>query len=287
MVQLSEESGSVKYGRMVETVRPIHKKSTLNILVLNLMPNKIETENQFKKLFRKIEFKIELTFLRTATYQSKNTPKSYLLNHYKTLTEVSLDQFDGFICTGSPVETLPFETVAYWNELIEIFEAIHKNEIPSYYICWGAQAVLNYRYGIQKVLLPEKQFGVYIHEVTRKEIFGFIGFPDEIPLPVSRYTGTIRKEIEANPNLEIILDSHDARVCLVLNNSMNEFYNFNHFEYDKDTLKKEYIRDINNGLYPNLPENYFPNNDTKSEPVNNWAENAVTFFNYWLLHITS
>ena len=100
---------------------------------------------------------------------------------------------------------------------------------------------------------------------------------------------TVFMEIQVKwmPNLEIILDSHDAGICLVSNNSMNEFYNFNHFEYDTDTLKKEYIRDINNGLYPNLPENYFPNNDTKNEPVNNWAENAVTFFNYWLLHITS
>ena len=173
MVRFSEESGSVKYGWTVKIVRPNHKKSTLKILVLNLMPNKIETENQFKKLFGKIEFQIELTFLRTATYESKNTPKSYLVNHYKTLTEVSLDQFDGFICTGSPVETLPFEAVAYWDELIEIFETVQKNEIPSYYICWGAQAVLNYRYGIQKVPLPEKQFGVYIYKVTQKEIFDF------------------------------------------------------------------------------------------------------------------
>ena len=287
MVRLSEERGSVKYGRTVKTVRPIHKNSTLKILILNLMPNKIETENQFKKLFGKIDSQIELTFLRTATYESKNTPKSYLLNHYKTLSEVSLDQFDGFICTGSPVETLPFEAVEYWDELMEIFEAINKNGILSYYICWGAQAVLNYRYGIQKVLLPEKQFGVYIHKVSQKEISNYIGFSDEIPLPVSRYTGTIRKDIEANPNLEILLDSHNAGVSLVSNNSMNEFYNFNHFEYDTDTLKKEYIRDLNNGLYPNLPENYFPNNDTKNEPVNIWAENAITFFNYWLLHISS
>ena len=287
MSRIIEKSDSIKYGRTKKVLRPPHKVPTLKVLILNLMPNKIETENQFNKLFEKIEHQIELTFLRTATYESKNTPKPYLLNHYKTLAEVSLDQFDGFICTGSPIETLPFEAVAYWDELIEIFEAIHRNQIHSYYICWSAQAILNYRYGIQKVPLKVKQSGIYIHKVVQKKISDFIGFPDEIPLPVSRYTGTIRKEIEANPNLEIILDSLDAGVCLVLNNSLNEFYNFNHFEYETDTLKKEYHRDIKNGLYPNLPKNYFPDNDIRNQPVNNWAKYAVTFFNYWVLHITS
>ncbi len=282
MGQISEKNGSRNDGRPVNTDRPYPNGFSHEILILNLMPNKIETENQFYGLFGKLDSKVELTFLRTATYEPKNTSKSYLDNHYKVISELNLDQYDGFICTGSPVETLPFEAVEYWNELLQIFERIHQHELPGYYICWGAQAVLNYRYGIQKVLFPKKQFGVFDHSLIDSPNPMIEGISKNVQIPVSRYTGVNREDIIANSELDILLDSKEAGLCLIANNRYNEYYNFNHFEYDTHTLEKEYKRDISSGLDMDIPKNYYPKNIPDNIPANCWESNAVKVFNNWI-----
>ena len=276
-VQVQEDKGQPSKGRPTP-----FDGETLKILILNLMPNKIETEKQFKRLLVDSNPGIELSFMRTESYASKNTSGEYLKNHYKTLSDVSSEKYDGFICTGSPVETFPFHEVNYWGELLKIFDWVEKNKIPSYYICWAGQALLNHRYKIEKFLLPQKQFGVYSHQLQNLSNPLVQGLPKHIPIPVSRYTGVNREDIEAVSDLEILLDSPEAGLCLIANKRYNEYYNFNHFEYDTLTLADEYSRDLNRGEDVPLPANYFPGDDPQNSPVNTWNENAESVFNNWI-----
>lgn len=262
-----------------------HMKPTIKILILNLMPNKIDTENQFNRLFEELDYQIDITFLRLESYISKNTPLDYLKTNYGILSDISPTDYDGFICTGSPVETLPFEQVEYWDELTQIFDEIYKAGLPSNFICWGAQAVLYHRYEIKKYLLDKKMFGVFKHTFFNHELIGNIAFPSEVSIPVSRYTGLKKRDVLSVPELKIILDSDEAGVCLVSNTIHNEFYNFNHFEYDTITLSNEYSRDMDKGLNPNIPKYYFPDDNSDMAPSNTWNENALTFFNYWFARI--
>ena len=252
-----------------------------NVLLLNLMPNKIETENHFKNIFSKLSHSVKISFMRMESYESKNIPKSYLLENYKTLKEISFDDYDRFICTGSPVETLPFEKVDYWEELIEVFDRIKVHNIKSYYICWGAQAVLYYRYGIDKVKLKDKKFGLYEYNCNRNSLHNFYFLNKKIKIPVSRYTESIDTQIINNSDLSIVLSHKNKGICMLENKSLSEIYNFNHFEYDTLTLKNEYIRDINKKISIDIPKNYFPNDDVGQDPINSWTENAILFFDKW------
>ena len=252
-----------------------------NVLLLNLMPNKIETENHFKNIFSKLSHSVKISFMRMESYESKNIPKSYLLENYKTLKEISFDDYDRFICTGSPVETLPFEKVDYWEELIEVFDRIKVHNIKSYYICWGAQAVLYYRYGIDKVKLKDKKFGLYEYNFNRNSLHNFYFLSKKIKIPVSRYTESIDAQIVNNSDLSIVLSHKKEGICMLENKSLSEIYNFNHFEYDTLTLKNEYIRDINKKISIDIPKNYFPNDDVGQDPINSWTENAILFFDKW------
>ena len=252
-----------------------------NVLLLNLMPNKIETENHFKNIFSKLSHNVKISFMRMESYESKNIPKSYLLENYKTLKDISFDDYDRFICTGSPVETLPFEKVDYWEELIEVFDRIKVHNIKSYYICWGAQAVLYYRYGIDKVKLKDKKFGLYEYNFNRNNLHNFYFLKEKIKIPVSRYTESIDAQIVNNSDLSIVLSHKKEGICMLENKSLSEIYNFNHFEYDTLTLKNEYIRDINKKISIDIPKNYFPNDDFGQDPINSWTENAILFFDKW------
>ena len=256
----------------------------MKILVLNLMPNKIETENQITNVLKNKNFELEFTFLRTASYKSKNTDFSYLEKNYKVFDEISNLKFDGFICTGAPVETMKFNKVIYWDELKTIFKWVRKNFIPSYYICWGAQAALKIFYEIEKFTLNQKLSGIF-DQIIMKENKILKNLKKPIFIPVSRFTGTKMQKVLKKKDLEILLYSKKTGPCLIANKKFNEYYNFNHFEYSTGTLNDEYSRDKKNNLNINIPENYYPKNNPKNKPINCWSENAIIFYNNWLNEI--
>ena len=256
----------------------------MKILVLNLMPNKIETENQITNVLKNKNFELEFTFLRTASYKSKNTDFSYLEKNYKVFDEISNLKFDGFICTGAPVEKMRFNKVIYWDELKTIFKWVRKNSIPSYYICWGAQAALKIFYEIEKFTLNQKLSGIF-DQIIMKENKILKNLKKPIFIPVSRFTGTKMQKVLKKKDLEILLYSKKTGPCLIANKKFNEYYNFNHFEYSTGTLNDEYSRDKKNNFNINIPENYYPKNNPKNKPINCWSENAIIFYNNWLNEI--
>ena len=254
----------------------------MKIAVLNLMPNKVETENHLQKSLGKNDYDIEYTFLRTATYQSKISAHGYLEANYKIIDDIISEEFHGFICTGSPVETLPFESVLYMDELIQIMQWARNKTYSSYYICWGANVALYYFYGIEKILHEKKFSGIYDHDIIAPGTNLMNRLNGIIKIPVSRFAGVRRADIDAEPDLELLLHSEESGPCLITSKAHNEYYNFNHFEYDADTLSKEYHRDIKNGIEIDMPVNYFPNNNPQNEPVKCWDIHGTLFFNNWL-----
>lgn len=255
---------------------------SIKIAVLNLMPNKVETERHLKNKLCSLDKNLEFTFIKTATYVSKNTDPKYLNNNYKELNDIENQNFDAFICTGAPLEKIPFESVIYWRELTKIFDWARERIFSSYFICWGAQAALYHHYGIDKYLMKEKISGVFfqtkhnqIDPLTEK-------LPENIPVPVSRYANTKESDLLRYKELELILGSKDSGPCLVVNKKNNEYYNFNHFEYESDTLKNEYLRDLKVESKTPIPTNYFPNNNPKNEPIDCWIDNSKLFFNNWI-----
>ena len=254
----------------------------MKIAVLNLMPNKVETEDQLQKSLGQNNYGLEFTFLRTATYQPKNSDPAYLEANYKIIDDVLSEEFHGFICTGAPVETLPFESVLYMEELTQIIQWARKKTDSSYYICWGANVALYYFYGIENIVYEKKILGVFDHEIIDPDANLMDGLSGTIKIPVSRFSGVRRDDIDAEPDLELLLYSEESGPCLIASKTHNEYYNFNHFEYDADTLSKEYHRDIKNGMEIDIPVNYFPNNDPNNDPVKCWDINGTLFFNNWL-----
>jgi len=257
----------------------------MKIAVLNLMPNKIETENQLKKSLSQNNYNIEYTFIRTESYEPKNSDPGYLESNYKTIRDILSEEFQGFICTGAPVETLPFDSVLYMHELTQIIQWARENTISSYYICWGANAALHYFYGIEKILYEKKFSGVFDHEIINTDSKLMGGFSGKIKIPVSRFAGVKKEDVDAEPDLELLLYSKISGPCLLTSKTYKEYYNFNHFEYDADTLSNEYHRDINNGIKIEIPVNYFPNNDPNNTPINCWEIHGTLFFNNWLKNI--
>ena len=254
---------------------------SLKIAVLNLMPNKIETEQQLKKKISGLNKNPDFTFIKTATYTSKNTDLNYLNKFYYELNDIKNVNFDAFICTGAPLEKIPFESVIYWNELTEIFDWSRKNIFSSYFICWGAQAALYHYYGIKKYLMKKKLSGIFNQKKMLNDSL-IKQFPLEILVPVSRYATTKISDIKKNTDLTLILNSNISGPCLIANKNNNEYYNFNHFEYDFDTLKNEYLRDLKLDHRTPLPSNYFPDNNPQKKPIDCWSENSTIFFNNWL-----
>ena len=254
----------------------------LKILILNLMPTKIDTENQLLRLLGNSPLQVDIELLQTATHKSKNTSQSHLENFYKTFDQIRDNSYDGMIITGAPVEMLPFEDVDYWAELCEIMEWSKKNVYSTFHICWGAQAGLYYHFGIDKHELGGKISGIYSHSVLNPRHPLMRGFDDYFTMPHSRYTGVYREDIEKHNELEILAISRCAGVSVVCNKNGRQFFVMGHAEYDRNTLAGEYFRDVNKGIHPSIPFNYFPNNDPMERPVMTWKSNANLLYTNWL-----
>lgn len=254
----------------------------LKILLLNLMPEKTATETQLTRLLGNSPLQVELELIMTKSHVPKHTSKEYLLAFYKTFDDVKERNFDGMIITGAPVERLPFEEVEYWDELCEIMEWSKSHVTSTFHICWGAQAGLYYHFGIEKHELKEKLSGVYLHTADYKRSILLRGFDDEFYVPHSRHTGVRYEDVAAVPELKILASSKKAGLYIASTEGGKQIFVTGHSEYDYDTLKKEYIRDKNAGLEPNIPENYFPEDNPEKEPVMRWRSHANLLYSNWL-----
>ncbi|MBQ1535567.1 MAG: homoserine O-succinyltransferase [Ruminococcus sp.] len=253
----------------------------LKIAVLNLMPDKQNTELQLLRLLSNSPLQIEVTFIRLVTHQYKNTPASYLLNNYQPFYQIENKYFDGLIVTGAPVEKLEYEDVDYWGELSAIFEWAALHVTSTLYLCWGAQAGLYYHYGVRKSELDKKLSGVFSHTITDPQSELMRGIDKNFYAPHSRYTGLNKDDILSNDDLTIIAESDQTGVYIITDNKGNVFVN-GHPEYDLYRLSEEYIRDTDKGLSPDVPKNYFPDDDPDKEPVSRWLSASNLLFTNWL-----
>ena len=259
-----------------QNIRPLH------ILLLNLMPTKIETETQLARVLGNTPLQIELELIAPGGHVPKNTPQEHMLAFYRTFDDVKDRWFDGLIITGAPVELYDYEQVDYWPELCEIMEWSKTHVHSTLHICWGAQAALYYHYGIPKRTLDKKLFGVFRHTLEDKNYILFRGFDDKFWVPHSRNTTVYREDIEAVPELKILAASPEAGVYAVKTEGGRQVYVMGHAEYDRDTLKREYLRDMAAGLDTPFPKNYFPDDDPAKEPVVTWRSCAHLLYGNWL-----
>ena len=248
---------------MTQDIRP------LQILLLNLMPTKVDTETQLARVLGNTPLQIELELIAPSGHVSKNTSQEHMLAFYKTFDEVKDRTFDGLIITGAPVEQMPFEEVDYWPELCRIMEWSKTHVHSTLHICWGAQAGLYYHYGIPKRPLPHKLFGVFRHTVEEPNFMLFRGFDDQFWVPHSRNTTVDRADVEAVPALKILASSPEAGIYAIKTDKGRQIFIMGHSEYDRDTLKKEYLRDVEAGVDIQLPKNYFP--QRRPHPVVPWS----------------
>ena len=267
---------------MTETRAITQDIRPLRILILNLMPKKIETETQFARLLGNTPLQVEPTLIHTTTHQSKNVAEEHLLAFYKTFDDVKGENFDGMIITGAPVELMEFEEVEYWQELCEIMEWSKTHVHSTLHICWASQAGLYYHFGIQKKLLPEKIFGVYPHRVEHKNSILFRGFDDQFMVPQSRHTTFLREDVEKVHELKILASSDKTGIYAVSTKNGRQIFITGHSEYDGDTLNYEYTRDLSQGKPIQIPENYFVGNNPHNPPIVSWRAHANLLFSNWL-----
>ena len=267
---------------MTETRAITQDIRPLQILLLNLMPTKVDTETQLARVLGNTPLQIELELIAPSGHVSKNTSQEHMLSFYKTFADVRHRSFDGLIITGAPVEQMPFEQVDYWPELCEIMEWSKTHVHSTLHICWGAQAGLYYHYGIPKHLLEKKLFGVFEHTVEDPNFILFRGFDDTFLVPHSRNTTVLREDIEAVPELKVLSASPDAGVYAVKTEGCKQVFLFGHAEYDRDTLKKEYDRDVAAGIDIDVPKNYYPDNDPAKTPLVSWRSCAHLLYGNWL-----
>ena len=256
--------------------------NTINIAILNLMPLKEDTELQLLRKLSSVKKNIKITFFYVISYMGKNTNPDHMKKFYSTFAEIKNQKFDGLIITGAPVEQLNFEDVIYWNELKRIIDWSKANVKSTLYICWGAQAGLYYNYNIDKVLLDEKTFGVFEHNIIDKNSNILNGFEDGFKAPHSRHTTIKKSDIEMHPELTIVSESNDAGVFIVENKKQKEIYVTGHLEYAVDTLDKEYKRDIEKSLKIQIPKNYYPDNKIEEKPIFSWRENGDKLYSNWV-----
>ncbi len=261
---------------LTQDIRP------LRILLLNLMPKKIETETQFSRLLGNTPLQVELELIHTKSHRSKNVSQEHLLSFYKTFDDVKHQNYDGMIITGAPVEHLPFEEVEYWDELCEIMEWSRTHVHSTFHICWGAQAGLYYHFGIKKIPLEEKLFGVFPHEVTYKRSILFRGFDDRFMVPHSRHTSLLLEDVEKVSALKVLSMSEEAGVFALSTANGKQIFITGHPEYDPFTLKAEYDRDVSEGKPIKLPRHYFPNDDPTRTPLVSWRSHANLLYSNWL-----
>lgn len=254
----------------------------LKIILLNLMPLKVTTENQILRLLSNTPLQVEVTLLYPESYSSKNTPEEHLLSFYNTFREIKNHKFDGMIITGAPVEQMDFKEVDYWDELKEIMEWSKKNVTSTLHICWASQAGLNYHFDIPKYPLSKKIFGVFPHTLNVNNEPLFKGFDDIFYVPQSRHTEVKYEDIIKNENLDILSMSDDSGVYIVASKDRKQIFVSGHSEYDPGTLKFEYDRDIAKGMNVDIPANYYPNNDPSKDPIVLWRGHANLLFANWL-----
>ena len=262
---------------MTQDIRP------LQILLLNLMPTKVATETQLARVLSNTPLQVELELLQTSTHEAKNASREHMLKFYTTFDQVRDRNFDGLVITGAPVEQMPFEKVEYWDELCQIMEWSRTHVYSTFHICWGAQAALYYHYGIPKVDLPEKLFGVFPHVVERRSSMLLRGFDDVFMVPHSRHTTFRREDVERCRKLKILASSEEAGVYAISTEGGRQVFITGHSEYDPLTLKAEYDRDKSRGLPIAVPKNYFPDDDDTRAPIVTWRRLLLSRI---LVHVT-
>ena len=257
----------------------------LRIGLLNLMPKKIQTENQFARLIGATPLQIELSLIRMSEHQTRNTAAEHMESFYRPFEEVQAEKFDGLIITGAPIEHLPFEDVTYWPELVKIMDWTQSHVHSTFGVCWGGMAMINHFHGVKKHILDAKIFGCYRHRNLAPASPYLRGFSDDCVIPVSRWTEMRQPEIDQNSGLVTLLGSDVAGPCLVEDPTHRALYIFNHFEYDSDTLKQEYDRDVAGGSPINVPVNYYPDDDPSRTPMNRWRSHAHLLYGNWINQI--
>ncbi|UWQ30688.1 homoserine O-succinyltransferase [Leisingera sp. M523] len=262
-----------------QDIRPIR------IGLLNLMPKKIQTENQFARLIGATPLQIDLSLIRMTEHQTRNTAAEHMAEFYHSFQEVKHEKFDGLIITGAPIEHLDFPEVTYWEEMREVFEWTQTNVHSTFGVCWGGMAMINHFHGVKKHMLDHKAFGCFRHRNLAPASPYLRGFSDDFVIPVSRWTEMKQAEISAAPGLKTLLGSDEVGPCLVEDKAHNALYIFNHFEYDNDTLKQEYDRDVANGTTINVPGNYYPDDDPSQPPQNRWRSHAHLLYGNWINEI--
>lgn len=261
---------------MHQNIRP------LSICILNLMPVKQDTELQLLRALSNTPLQIAVSFMKMNSHVSLNTPIQHLNQFYKTFDELKNNKYDGLIITGAPVEQIPFEEVDYWKELCEIMDWSRKNVFSTFHICWGAQAGLYYHYGLKKVLLPQKLFGVYEHRVMNRKVPLVRGFDDTFLIPHSRHTAVLSEDIHNCSELTVLAESEEAGVLLCMAEEGRQIFVMGHPEYDRYTLHNEYMRDKNKGLPIQMPKNYYPGNDDTQRPSLQWRSHSNNLYCNWL-----
>ena len=267
---------------MTETRAITQDIRPLKILLLNLMPKKIETETQLSRLLGNSPLQVDLELIHTKSHISKNTSAEHLFTFYKTFDDIKELTFDGMIITGAPVELMEFEEVEYWDELCEIMEWSKTHVHSTFHICWGAQAGLYYHFGIKKYPLDKKLFGVFPHTADYKRSILFRGFDDVFMVPQSRHTTVKTEDIAAVPELKILASSPEGGVYAAATNQGRQIFITGHSEYDAGTLAAEYFRDVKEGKPIEVPKNYFPDDDPTKEPLVTWRSHANLLYSNWL-----
>ncbi|SCM67880.1 homoserine O-acetyltransferase MetA [Donghicola eburneus] len=264
-----------------QDIRPI------KIALLNLMPKKIQTENQFARLIGATPLQIEFTLIRMSEHQTKNTAAEHMESFYRPFEEVkaSGEKFDGLIITGAPIEHLDFNDVTYWEELCQVFDWTQDHVHSTFGVCWGGMAMINYFHGVPKHLLDAKCFGCFRHRNLAPASPYLRGFSDDVLVPVSRWTEIRQTDLDQHPDLTTLIASDASGPCLVEDPKHRALYVFNHFEYDDNTLKEEYDRDVEAGKPINVPENYYPDDDPSKKPLNRWRSHAHLLYGNWINQI--
>ena len=263
--------------------RAVHQDiRPLKIIILNLMPTKIETETQMLRLLSNTPLQMDVDLLQAASHVSKNTSSEHLLEFYKTFDEIKSNRYDGMVITGAPVEQLPFEEVDYWSELCEIMEWTKSNVYSTLHICWGAQAGLYYHYGVPKYELCEKMFGVFEHRTLEPTHPLLRGFDEVFWAPHSRHTEIRREDIEKVHDIDLLAESSEAGVYIVADKSGRQIFVTGHSEYDRASLANEYFRDVDKGLDIKMPLHYFPDDNPSLTPPLKWRSHANLLYTNWL-----
>ncbi len=257
----------------------------LQIGLVNLMPKKIQTETQFARLIAATPLQIELTLIRMSEHETKNTAPAHMETFYHPFSDVKDRKFDGLIITGAPIEHLPFESVTYWEELKSLMNWTQTNVTSTFGVCWGAMAMIHHFHGVQKHILEEKLFGCFRHQNLASASPFLNGFSDDLLIPVSRWTEMRQDEIDGRGSLRTLLGSDETGPGLVEDPDHNAIYIFNHLEYDSDTLKQEYDRDVAQGTPINVPLNYYPDDDPAKTPLNRWKSHAHLLYGNWIHRI--